>query len=234
MKLGAIILARLDSTRLPGKALKKIGSKPLIGHCISRLKNLKNITPVLATSNREIDAPLIEMAKQNDILYFQGSVENVALRVVDCVNYYGFEYFARINGDSPFIPVDLLSMAIKEINLKKFDFVTNLLPRSFPYGISVEVFNSTIFRKGYNEFKGNKKYEEHISSFFYDKKEKFNFLNIENEIKFTDENSNNIRLVVDTMDDFSVITRMNEFNNRIFEEDLATIYRVYRKAINDH
>ena len=56
-----IILARLDSTRLPGKALRQVKGVPLIGYIIARAKRIPDLEVlVLATTERPLDDSLAE------------------------------------------------------------------------------------------------------------------------------------------------------------------------------
>jgi spore coat polysaccharide biosynthesis protein SpsF (cytidylyltransferase family) len=230
MKSGAIILARLDSNRLPGKALLKIGNRVLIEHCIIKLKDHSSLEPILATSNREIDLPLIELATKNNIRYFTGELSNVAARILKCLEKFELNCFARINGDSPFLDTSLLNSSLDEFRKGEYDFVTNLLPRTFPYGISVEIFDSKIFRDGYNKFKGNKVYEEHVTSYFYDNRYNYRYKNIESASLFPAEDLLNTRLVVDTQDDYETIVKMHDVNEHIFEESIENIYHTYNQV----
>ena len=232
MKFGAIVLARMDSSRLPGKAMKKIGEKTLIEHCISRLKSISACQPILATSDRGIDRPLIEMAKKNGIDYFAGDIENVANRVRKCIDHFKLDYFARINGDSPFLNTQLLQNAFNELTDRKYDFVTNLLPRSFPYGISVEIFDTGVYKAAYDLFSGNKKYEEHITSYFYDNRANYRFKNIESGFGIPDDELLKIRLVIDTEDDYETIRKMYELDSTVFEADIQSVCTLYKKVNN--
>ena len=42
MRILGIIPARMDSSRLPGKPMKKIHNIPMIGHCFKDLYKVKN------------------------------------------------------------------------------------------------------------------------------------------------------------------------------------------------
>ena len=51
LKIGAIVLARCDSTRLPGKVLRKLNGKPLIWYCLERIKKVKEIDSIIITTS---------------------------------------------------------------------------------------------------------------------------------------------------------------------------------------
>ena len=57
---------------------------------------------------------------------------------------YKLNYFVRITGDSPCIDPRLIDKAINIFKNKKCDLVTNVNPRSYPKGISVEVIKSQL------------------------------------------------------------------------------------------
>ena len=68
MKIIAIIQARMNSSRLPGKVMMKILDKPVIEHMLLRVKKAKLLDEIwLATSNNETDNCLESLAIKNNI-----------------------------------------------------------------------------------------------------------------------------------------------------------------------
>jgi spore coat polysaccharide biosynthesis protein SpsF (cytidylyltransferase family) len=57
-RAGIILQARIDSSRLPGKALALIGGKSILEHCLRRLMCAGIAPVVLATTNRPEDDAL--------------------------------------------------------------------------------------------------------------------------------------------------------------------------------
>ena len=58
-----ILLARMDSRRLPGKGLLDLGGRPVLGLAADRLKRARLVSDVIiATSDRDVDTPLAEFA----------------------------------------------------------------------------------------------------------------------------------------------------------------------------
>ena len=61
----AIIEARMNSSRLPGKMMKKILNKPIIDYLIDRLKVIKEIDQIIiATTKNKKDNLLVKFAKK--------------------------------------------------------------------------------------------------------------------------------------------------------------------------
>ena len=77
-KFSAIIEARMNSSRLPGKILYKANNKPFLWHLIKRLKKVKQINQIiLATTKNPIDNILVKEAKKNKIKFYRGEEDNV-------------------------------------------------------------------------------------------------------------------------------------------------------------
>jgi spore coat polysaccharide biosynthesis protein SpsF len=193
----ALILARIDSKRLPNKAIKNVGGKKLIQWCIDGILNTKSLEPVLVTTDRPVDDPLIEVAKQNNIKYFRGSTYNIAKRIYDCINFFNIDIFARINGDSPFVNQKLISEALEILKKNPdIEFVTNLVPRRFPYGLSVEMLRSSVYKKHYSKI-NTPEFQEHITSWFYQNPDQVKIF----KLNYKNGNDHHLRFVVDTYDD---------------------------------
>ena len=53
MKIGAIVICRYNSSRLPGKILKKINNKALLTYIIERLKCVQNLDEITVATSEE-------------------------------------------------------------------------------------------------------------------------------------------------------------------------------------
>lgn len=216
----AILIARLDSTRLPKKHFEKIGDDFLIDCCLNQLKKGNNYKIVLATSDRDIDKPLIEWAKKRNIEVFTGSALDIKDRIKKCVEYFKADFFARVNADSPFVNAGLIENGFTFLNQNlQYDLYTNILTRSFPYGYAVEVFKTKTFIETItNNFE-----LENITSFFYKNAKYFKIENIINELG----DFSQIHLTVDNPEDLEKIRNLHKLNNKIFylslEELINTI-----------
>ncbi len=85
---------------------------------------------------------------------------------------------------------------------QKSDLVTNVFPRSFPKGQSVEVFSRNLLKKSLPLFDEKADFE-HVTHFFYKNKEKYIISNFKNDIDYS-ENS----LAVDTSKDFQAFCQI--------------------------
>ena len=81
-KVVAVVLARLGSTRLKRKMLRKINGKKVIDLFINRLKKCKKIDEIiLATSDVSQDQVFKKISKNHKIKFFSGSSPNVLDRL---------------------------------------------------------------------------------------------------------------------------------------------------------
>ncbi len=199
-KSAIILLARLDSKRLPNKALKYLHGREILGRVIDRLKNCKHVQHIiLATSDRKIDNPLAEFAKAEGIDIFRGSIDDVAGRCLQVCQKFDLEYFIRICGDSPFIdPVIIDKMTLKFIE-NDCDITTNVFPRTYPSGISVEIISSVAMAKICNAT-SDLKYLEHVTKYAYENPNDFNIINI----KSNNNCYNDYAIAIDNPIDFQM------------------------------
>lgn len=167
VRVVGIIPVRMDSNRLPGKALRHLGGSPLIGHVVSRARRIDGVeSVVIATTSRSIDEPLLQYARRENISFCCGAADDVAHRVLECAKEYDAEYFLRINGDSPFVDPLLITKGIEECRELGADFVSNIVGRTFPYGISVEIVATRVFETCYRKMQSDSE-REHVTSYLY-------------------------------------------------------------------
>ena len=138
-----IVQARMSSRRLPGKVLMQIQGKTLIERVVERVHKSKYVTRVIvATTTHDTDRPLRKLCYKKKIEYYAGSLPNVAHRFYEILKKFDSKSFLRITADSPFIDPQLIDKCLIKFNNSNSDIVTNVFPRTFPKGQSVEIVKS--------------------------------------------------------------------------------------------
>ena len=210
IKYTVIIQARLGSTRFPNKMIKKIGNQTIIEILIKRLKQSRLINNIiLATTKKKHDNKLDLLARKNKIRVFRGSEDNVLERFYKASKSIESDYLIRICGDCPLLDSTIIDKLIKINNKKKFDYLSNINPPSFPDGFDVEIFSKKILKEAY--LKAKSKYDkEHVTPYIIRKaKSKFNLKN--------SKDFSNLRLTIDEEKDFLVINKIiNKINKKNF------------------
>jgi len=198
MKIGAIILCRYNSSRLPGKILMEIGGIPILEHIINRLSSVPELEIIVATSEEDTDDPIVDYCINRDQAYYRGSLTNVAERILKASQEHDLDYFIRINGDNLFIDIAVLSYMISVATTNKFNFISNVKNRSFPYGMSLEILNVNFYSKIIKKFDTDY-YKEHVTIYLYEHEEDINVKYVFNE---NEREASGLQLAIDTKADF--------------------------------
>lgn len=206
-----IIQARLSSTRLKSKMLKKIYHKTIIQRVILQILKAKNIKKIIiATSDQSSDDLLAQYLKKMNIEVFRGPLNNVARRYYEVSKKFNYDAFIRINGDSPFIDYKLVDVLIEKFIKNNYDILTNSYLKTFPRGQGIEIIKSKIFQREFKNIK-SKKDQEHVFPFFYKNKNKFLFKNFSCK-----ENLNYLNFSVDTFEDLLRLRKIAyKFKNKV-------------------
>lgn len=232
MKIGAVILARMTSTRLPGKGLRKLNGKPILAHIIDGLRACKNISDIIiATSEEPEDTFLEEFAKSIGVKCFRGSLENVAVRFLRAAQHEQLDYAIRVNGDNLFVNSNLIDQLV-EIAYSGVEFISNVPNRTYPKGMSVEVVKTSLFAKLYPKFHQDSHFE-HVTQYLYLNHDKIDHHYVEN----TDYPPiAGKQIAIDTQYDFNlssaVIKRINSPLHTVKLEQLYNTYLECEKKMN--
>lgn len=121
----AIIIARLTSSRLPGKQLRLIAGKPMIYHVIARLKKVAGLDKiVLATASKRENQALADYVGQFDIpTYFDDDENDVTGRIARAANRFEAENIVTVSGDCPLIEPAFLEKGIRLLTENNADYV---------------------------------------------------------------------------------------------------------------
>lgn len=163
MYIVAIIEARMNSSRLPGKVLMKAAGIPMLKHLVDRLKKVKLIDEiVIATTTNPKDIEIINFSKKKKIKFYRGSEEDVMSRVIEAAEKVNADLIVEITGDCPIVDTSLVSQMINIFLNNNVDYVNNVDIRSYPDGMDVQVFKLETLKRS-SVLTYNQKDREHVT-----------------------------------------------------------------------
>lgn len=206
MKAVAIIQARMESTRLPGKMMMKILGKPIIYYVIDRVRQARLIDDVwLATTVNKADDVLAEWAEDNGVKYYRGSVDDVLDRYYQAAFLVRADVVIRITGDCPLIDPKVIDQVVGEYLKGRYDYICNRQPSTWPDGLDTEVFSMATLKKDWEEAT-LKSDREHVTTYVWQHPNIFKLKSIHHSVDLSQH-----RWTLDTKEDL-------EFLRLIFEE----------------
>ncbi len=172
--LAIILTVRMESERLPGKALAQIADKPLTYWIVKRLQDIGQV--VLATTTSAADVPLVDLARQMGIPFYRGPINDVVTRMHDAYHAClpNARYIMRGLGDCPFMAGELIARMVEVMERQHGEaFQWALAPyctpvygaREFPYS-----------KSGWAKVNSGSCAREHIDQFFHQNRRQFKVL----------------------------------------------------------
>ena len=209
-KVGAIIVARCSSSRLPNKALAKINGRESIALLIDRIKRCQKINQIiLATTNEKIDDQLIDIAVRENIEYYRGPTENVALRYEETVEFFNLDHFVRITGDAILCDEVMIDKAITSHLKSSYDIT---FMKNMPFGTHKEIVSSRAI-KTIIETASNPNNTEYLE-YYLENNRNFNVNYISSDYKF----NNKLRMTLDYEEDLNFFTKIYNHFYKIHPE----------------
>jgi spore coat polysaccharide biosynthesis protein SpsF len=167
---GAIVQARMGSTRLPGKVLMTAAGKPLLGHLLDRLAFSRTLeTVVVATSTEPADDAIVAYCRSRGCLVFRGSEKDVLDRFHGAAAAHSIEVVVRITADCPLIDPTLVDemVLLFQRHRREFDVVTNRNPLTFPDGTDLDVLSRSALDEAWARAT-SPRHREHVVPFFWE------------------------------------------------------------------
>ena len=236
---GALIIARLNSSRLVKKNILKILDLPMIVHLANRISLSRLIDRVIiATSNQPTDDPLEEVAKIYGIDCFRGSLDNLMERKVEAAEQYNCEHIIEILGDNPLLHSELIDDVLEKYYDSNADYVANISmdygnlalgKQLFSLGLRVQVYSLSVAKEYtlYPEYLTNGK---HPSAFIFEQPEKYTTEYLEAVGKWSFLNQPELNFAVNYPKNFELIKRIFEENySKDKNFDLRTVFFQLKK-----
>ncbi len=212
MNTVAIIQARVSSTRLPGKILKKIEGKTILEHVIDRVKAAQNLDDIIvATTVRKEDLEIVKLCASLGISVFCGSEDDVLDRYYQAARLFKVNHVVRITSDCPLIDFKIIDDVTDLYFKEKVDYVSNTIPETFPDGEDVEVFSFKALKTAWKNAKMSSE-REHVTPYLKNNPKIFRTVNFKCKIYLADK-----RWTIDEPEDFEFIRIVYE---NLYPQDL--------------
>lgn len=144
----AILQARTNSSRLPGKVLLPVSGIPLVVLAARRAANTGREV-IVATSNEATDDALAALLADAGIRCYRGSLENTLQRIVGALDGYGDDTLVfRLTADNVFPDGALLDEMEEEFVRRDLKYLCcNGEKSGLPYGMSAELTRAQYLRE---------------------------------------------------------------------------------------
>lgn len=147
-KVVAIIQARMNSSRLPGKVMLSLKGKPALQRLIERVQLSAFVDEtVVALPYGDINDPILEVCSDMDTDFFWGSEEDVMQRVLNAAHFYEADVIVDVTGDCPFVDPRHISRLVYLLEKNKLDYISNVVERTWPDGLDIQVYYTWALEK---------------------------------------------------------------------------------------
>ena len=205
MRVVVIVQARMTSARLPGKILLPLGGQPMLARLIARLRHVHRADVlVIATTTNAADDPVAALCQRLEVACHRGSEHDVLSRYADAARLHQADAVVRITSDCPLIDPELIDRLIEDFAQGECDYVSNMLPPTWPYGMAVEVFSAQALQEAHAQASQDSE-REHVTPFIYWNPDRYRLRNVA-----CPQNLSHYRWTVDTPEDYTLVCLLFE------------------------
>jgi glutamate-1-semialdehyde 2,1-aminomutase/spore coat polysaccharide biosynthesis protein SpsF len=178
MKNVAIIQARMGSSRLPGKVLKELGTRPVLQWVVDRCRLIPGINAVaVATSEGSSDDAIAEWCADNGIACHRGSEDDVLSRFEVAARAEKADVVMRVTADCPFIDPQVSGAVLSRLLRAGADYAANNLPAVWPDGLDCEVMTAdALYAAAANAVRPLER--EHVTPFIKHNRDRFKVVTV--------------------------------------------------------
>jgi spore coat polysaccharide biosynthesis protein SpsF len=163
---------------LPGKVLRPLCGKTILGHVIDRVRASQAIDAIIvATTERPADDAIAALAPTLGVTLFRGSEDDVLSRFYFAARAAKADTIVRVTADCPLFDGALLRSMLEEFATQRrrggrIDYLSNTLTRTYPRGLDAEIVDFAALERA--QFEATQPFErEHVTPYIYGHRERF-------------------------------------------------------------
>ena len=195
-----IVQARMASTRLPGKVMLPLGGQTMLACLLERLRHVRKADAlVVATTVNPLDDVIALWCQAHGVACRRGSEDDVLSRYALAASAPGVDVVVRVTADCPLLDPALVDQAIAAFETGDCDYLSNMLPPSWPYGMAIEVFSAQALIEANREATLAAE-REHVTPFIYWHPKRYRIRNLASP-----QDLSYHRWTVDTAEDYKLV-----------------------------
>ncbi|NCN05329.1 MAG: spore coat protein [Spirochaetales bacterium] len=199
-RFGIGLQARLNSTRLPRKALLPLAGEPSLIYALRRLARIPADIYGLLTDGESFEE-LYALGNNEGFIVCKGSTNDVLSRYASFVEEFRLDFVIRATGDNPLVFIDHLPRLIDAFVNHKADYgVTTFLP----YGAGIELIRGSALTRAHQE--ASSSYDrEHVCPYIYSEDRGFRIIEVTADTVYQGPH---LRITLDSPEDYVYLQKL--------------------------
>jgi len=199
MKTLGIIQARMGSSRLPGKVLRRLGGRTVLDRVVRAAQQSGVLDElVVATTVEPADDAIVAECAAIGVPCYRGPVDDVLTRFLGVLDRHESDVVLRFTADCPLLDPYLVGLAHRVFTAAGVDYLTTSIARTLPRGLDVEAVRTPVLRA--IDPLATEHHRTHVTSYIYTHAEEFDVIGLTMQPDLS-----HLRLTLDTEDDWKLI-----------------------------
>ncbi len=178
-RIVAIVQARMQSSRLPGKVLLELCGQPMLARVVCRVARATTVAQVVvAAPEGAEDEPIATLCGQLDVPCFRGNHNDVLDRFYRAADAFDASVVVRVTADCPLIDPQVIDRVVLAFCEHRPDYAANVLRRSWPRGLDTEVVAFDALGRAWREAR-LPYHRVHVMPYIYEHPERFRLYSVE-------------------------------------------------------
>ncbi|MFD2494292.1 cytidylyltransferase domain-containing protein [Amycolatopsis jiangsuensis] len=201
--VNAVIQARASSTRLPGKVLRPLAGRSVLGWVVRAAAAAPGVDEVVvATSDATDDDPVAAEADRCGARVVRGPLDDVVARFGLAASQYPAGAVVRLTADCPLLdPVLIGRLAAVWRAEPSLDYVSTTLVRTLPRGFDAELVRTEVLTEQVETASGPDR--EHVTSAIYRQPDRYDCTGV-----VVSPPADDLRVTLDTAEDWELISAL--------------------------
>jgi spore coat polysaccharide biosynthesis protein SpsF len=200
IRVVAVVQARMDSTRLPGKVLQPIAGEPLLWHIVHRLKACRLLEDIaVATGANPADDAIVAWCSAQRVTVVRGPEDNVLARYARAAEKLDADVIVQVSSDALFLDAGFVDHLVATLIEQDGDYV--VMEDGSGSNEDVEAFSRRALDRLMMDASHDPAAREHVTGYFKLHPE---FVKIVRAKPYAPLMKNNAGFTIDTQDDLAL------------------------------
>ena len=225
MRVVAILQARMNSTRLPGKVMLPLAGKPMVQNIVERVKRAKRLDDVVVAypGSKDNEMSIGRIARECSVwpFWYEGDESDLIGRYLSAAVGFQADLIVRVPCDNPCVDPAYIDRAVEDYLDQPYVFFSNttaLIKHDgrpvWVDGLGAEVLSMSRLKWLDRITQGQPELREHPHKYFLDR---YQDNSLPDEAVAFGKLEGDLRLDVNTIDDYKFIERIyNHFGHNHF------------------